>query len=176
MIADVQPPEIETRVAILEKKAAREGLELPDDLAMYLATHVQSNVRELEGSLIRVNAYASLTGSRVNLETAKRVLKDMLVEHAEMITMDRIIKDVCSYFGVKSSDMRGPRRHKVISLPRMVAMYLCRAHTNTSYPEIGKKFGGRDHSTVMNSVAKVERLLTSDAQVVKAVRNLERSY
>ena len=176
LIADIQPPEIETRVAILEKKARREGLELPDDLAMYLATHMQSNVRELEGSLIRVNAYASLTHSQVNLDTAKRVLKDLFVEHSERITEDRIIKDVCAYFGVKSTDIKGPRRHKVISLPRMVAMYLCRKYTDASFPEIGRKFGGRDHSTVMNSVSKVERLLGTEPQVAKAVRSLERTY
>lgn len=176
LIADIQPPEIETRVAILEKKAEREGLQLPEDMAMYLATHVQSNVRELEGSLIRVNAYASLTHSEVNLDTAKRVLRDLFVDYAERVTMERIIKDVCAYYGVKSTDIRGPRRHKVISLPRMVAMYLCRSHTDASYPEIGRKFGGRDHSTVINSVGKIERLLGSEPNVAKAVRNLEKQY
>ena len=168
--------DLETRLAILESKARREGLKLPEDLAMYLATHVNSNVRELEGALIRVNAYASLAGMEVSLETARRVLRDVIQEQGKRVTADRIIKDVCAYFGVKANDLKGSRRHKVISQPRMVAMYLCRKHTAASYPEIGRKFGGRDHSTVINSVSKVTHLLESDARVIKAVESLERGY
>ena len=176
LIADVQPPDLETRLAILESKARRERLQLPDDLAMYLATHVNSNVRELEGALIRVNAYASLAGMEVNLETARRVLRDVIQEQGKRVTAERIVKDVCAYFGVKSNDLKGSRRHKVISLPRMVAMYLCRKHTALSYPEIGRKFGGRDHSTVINSVSKVTKLMESDDRVIKAVESLNRGY
>ncbi len=174
LMADIQPPEVETRVAILEEKASREGLALPEDVAMYLATQFQSSVRELEGSLIRINAYASLTNSHVNLETTKRVLKDCLSEENKAITVDQVIKAVCGFYGVKTTDLKGPRRHKVISLPRMVAMYLCRKYTEASYPEIGRKFGGRDHSTVINSVTKIERLLPTDSNLLRSVKNVER--
>ena len=174
LIADIQPPEIETRIAILEKKAERDHLELPEDVAGFLATHIQSNVRELEGSLIRINAYASLTGSSVSLETARIVLKDLLSDRNRLISCDRIIKEVSGYFGVKITDMKGPRRHKVISLPRMIAMFLCRQKTNESFPEIGRRFGGRDHSTVINAVTKIERMTATDTELQKTLRVIER--
>ena len=174
LIADIQAPEMETRIAILEKKAERERLALPEDVAMFLATHIQSNVRELEGSLIRLNAYASLTGTEVNLKMARTVLHDLLTDEGRRITCDRIIKEVSGFFNLKITDLKGPRRHKIISLPRMVAMFLCRKMTRESFPEIGRKFGGRDHSTVINAVTKVERLITTDSELARTVRALER--
>jgi chromosomal replication initiator protein len=174
LIADIQAPEMETRIAILEKKAERENLALPEDVAMFLATHIQSNVRELEGSLIRLNAYASLTGTEVNLKMARTVLHDLLTDEGRRITCDRIIKEVSGFFNLKITDLKGPRRHKIISLPRMVAMFLCRKMTRESFPEIGRKFGGRDHSTVINAVTKVERLITTDSELARTVRALER--
>jgi chromosomal replication initiator protein len=174
LIADIQAPEMETRIAILEKKAERENLALPEDVAMFLATHIQSNVRELEGSLIRLNAYASLTGTEVNLKMARTVLHDLLTDEGRRITCDRIIKEVSGFFNLKITDLKGPRRHKIISLPRMVAMFLCRKMTRESFPEIGRKFGGRDHSTVINAVTKVERLISTDSELARTVRALER--
>jgi chromosomal replication initiator protein len=174
LIADVQPPEIETRAAILEKKAEREAIALPEDVAMFLATNIKSNVRILEGSLIRLYAYASITGRPLDLRLARDVLKDVLSDQSRVPTIDQVTKLVAGYYNVKVVDLRGPRRHKVIARPRMVAMYLCRKHTGESFPEIGRRFGNRDHSTVINAVTKIEKLLPTDHGLQRTVRDLER--
>jgi chromosomal replication initiator protein len=172
LIADIQPPEIETRVAILEKKAEREGLRLSEDVAMFLATHIRSNVRALEGSLIRVMAYARLVDKPITVRLVRDVLKDQVNDQAKAVTSDQIVRAVASYFDVKIPDLKGPRRHKMITRPRMVAMYLCRKLTEDSYPEIGRSFGDRDHTTVINAVSKVESLLETDPQIQRALRDL----
>ena len=175
LIADIQPPELETRVAILEKKARLDGIPLPDEVAMFLATHVKSNVRELEGALIRVEAFASLTGQEITLELAKEVLKDVLALHGRRPDAEHILRAVASFYNVKVSDLKGQRRHKQIALPRQVAMYLTRKLTDLSFPEIGRAFGGKDHSTVMSACKKVERLVQSDLNLRQAVETLERT-
>lgn len=172
LIADIQAPEVETRIAILEKKAERESIRLPEDVAMFLATNIKSNVRELEGSLIRLNAYATLIGADIQLPMAKNVLRDLLNESSKAISSEKIIKDVASFSDLKVADLKGPRRHKMVALPRMIAMYLCRELTSDSYPELGRKFGNRDHSTVINAVNKVEKLLVEDPAVQKTVHQL----
>ncbi|RMG17844.1 MAG: chromosomal replication initiator protein DnaA [Deltaproteobacteria bacterium] len=175
LIADIQPPELETRVAILEKKARLDGIALPDEVAMFLATHVKSNVRELEGALIRVEAFASLTGQEITLELAKEVLKDVINLHGRRPDAEHILRTVASFYNVKVSDLRGQRRHKQIALPRQVAMYLTRKLTDLSFPEIGRTFGGKDHSTVMSACKKIERLVEQDHDLRQVLESLEKN-
>ena len=176
LIADIKPPRIETRVAILKKKAGFLDISLPDDVAMFIATRVRSNVRQLEGALIRLEAFSSLNATDITSSMAREVLRDFLPDADRQLTAEDIIRMAGAYFGVKPGDIKGARRHKAVSLPRQVAMYLTRRHTNLSYPEIGSRFGDRDHTTVMSGVRKIERLLKQgdDALLKKAVEILER--
>ncbi len=175
LIADVQPPEIETRIAIIKKKAEAESIRLGDDVAMFLATHIRSNVRELEGSLIKLKASASIYHQEVTIEFAREQLRGVIQDRSASVTVDRIQRMVASFFNVKVKEMVGQRRHRVIAHPRHVAMYLCRKHTATSFPEIGKLFGGRDHSTVMTAVRKIEEGLQEDEQLQHEVQAIEAS-
>ncbi len=162
LIADIQPPDIETKVAILRKKAELDAIVLPDDVALFLASSSTSNVRELEGMLIRLGAFASLTGSAVSLTMARQVLKDIIIDKSRDITVEMIQKHVAEHFKIKLSDLKSEKRLKTLVVPRQIAIYLCRDLTKCSYPEIGEKFGGKDHSTIIHSVKKVERLMTQD--------------
>jgi chromosomal replication initiator protein len=175
LIADIQAPDIETRIAIIRKKADEEEIHVSNDVAMYLATHIRSNVRELEGSLVRLKAYAALYGQSINLEMAKAQLRAVIREQTRQVTVERIQRVVANFFNVKVKDLVGRRRHRVIAHPRHIAMYLSRHHTQESFPEIGKHFGGRDHSTVMNAVNKIEKSLISDEGLKQEVRTLEQS-
>ena len=179
LIADVQPPELETRVAILKSKATTDRIDLPEEVAMFLAQHVQSNVRELEGSLIRLAAHSRLSQLPIDIPLTRTVLKDLLATPGPTITVPQVQKLVAGYFNVTVSDLKGPRRHRAIALPRMIAMYLARRHTPCSFPEIGKRFGSRDHSTVISAVRKIQRLSsgneTGSDTVQRALRELERS-
>lgn len=175
LIADIQPPELETRVAIIEKKAQLDGIYLPNDVAMFLATHIKSNVRELEGSLIRVEAFASLTGQEITIELAREVLRDVIAMKGQKPDVEYILKTVASYYNVSVKDLRGPRRTKQLAGPRQVAMYLTRKITDMSFPEIGKSFGGKDHSTVMSACKKVDRLIQTDLTIRHAVETLEKN-
>ena len=176
LIADVQPPEIETRIAIIRKKAEVESMNLDDDVAMFLATHIRSNIRELEGSLIKLKASASLFHREITIDFAKDQLRGVIQERNQHVTIDRIQKLVANFYNVKVKDIVGKRRHRVIAHPRHVAMYLSRKHTTNSFPEIGKNFGGRDHSTVMNAVKKIEGLVDGDDDVlIGEISSLERS-
>lgn len=174
LIADIQPPEMETRVAILRKKAEKLGFDLTDDVMMFLATAVKSNVRELEGSLTRLHAWYALKHEIVTLAKAKELLRHLVVDAGRIVTAEAIIKTVCAAYDVKIADVKGPRRHRTVTLPRMVAMYLCRKMTNESYPELGRRFGNRDHSTVINAVNKIDGELQRDLLLQKMVRDLER--
>ncbi len=162
LIADIQPPDIETKQAILKMKAEQNQINLPEDVALFLANSVCSNVRELEGYLIRIGAYASLTSTPINLNMAKEVLKDILIEKNREMSVEEILKKVSAHFNVKVSDIKSSRRHKAIVLPRQVAMYLARQLTSASYPEIGDKFGGKDHSTIIHAINKIEKLAEED--------------
>ena len=175
LIADIKPPEIETRIAILAHKAEQRAVDLPRDVAMFIATRVRSNVRQLEGALTKLAAMATLNKVNITLPMAKDVLKDFLPDEDRPLTADDITRAVATYYCVKTTDIKGPRRHKAISLPRQVAMTLTRRLTPLSYPEIGTRFGGRDHTTVISAVRKIERLLEEqDASVKKAIKILER--
>ena len=175
LIADIQPPDVETRVAILEKKAEFEGIELPQDVAIFLATNIDSNVRELEGSLTRLGAFASLNKCPITVDFAREVLQSVLRERVDRaITIESIQKAVCEFFRIRPNDLRSKRRTRTVALPRQVAMYLCRRYTNASFPVIGDRFGGRDHSTVIHAAQVIERRLRDDPAFRATVERLER--
>jgi chromosomal replication initiator protein len=155
LVTDVQPPDFETRMAILKKKSERETINMPDDVYYFLAEKIKTNIRELEGALMRVFASARLMGKDVTIDMAKEVLKDMIIEGEKRITIDLIQKHVCEYFSLKISDMKVKKRSRAIAYPRQIAMYLARHLTDYSLPEIGEYFGGRDHTTVLHAHEKI---------------------
>jgi chromosomal replication initiator protein len=158
LIADIQSPDLETRVAILKKKADTEAVPLADDVAIYIAGKVKSNIRELEGSLIRLIAYASLTGQEITLPLTQEVLKNILDHEEKAVTIEIIQKFVADYYNLKLADLKSRNNSKSIAMPRQIAMYLCKSLTHASLPEIGRSFGGKHHSTVIHSIRKVEDL------------------
>lgn len=174
LIADIQAPDIETRVAILKKKAEEDGIALPDEVAMYLATHIRQNVRELEGSLIRLSAFSSLSGNEISLDMVRDVLKNLLPERNRLLSVETIQKMVADHYHIKISDLKSARRLKTLAFPRQIAMYLCRKHVKSSFPELGIKFGGKDHSTVVHAVQKIERLLSNDPSLKSEISSLEK--
>jgi chromosomal replication initiator protein len=175
LIADIQPPDVETRIAILQKKAEVERLQLPHDVAIFLASNIDSNVRELEGSLTSLGAFASLTKAPMTVDLAKEVLRHTLKSSAREVTVENIQKTICEFFNIKIGDLKAKRRTQNIALPRQVAMYLCRKHTETSFPAIGDKFGGRDHSTVIHASKTIERRIKEDPHMQSTIEKLERS-
>ena len=164
LIADIQSPDLETKVAILKKKAEAEAVPLPDSVAIYIAGRIKSNIRELEGSLIRLIAYASLTGRELSVDLAQEVLRNVKDHEEKAVTIDHIQKFVSDYYQLKLADLKSRNNSKSIAMPRQVAMYLCKNLTHASLPEIGRSFGGKHHSTVIHSIRKVEALRKSDAQ------------
>lgn len=162
LLADIEPPELEMRIAILRKKAAADAIYLPDDVALYIASAIKSNVRELEGALIRLAAYSSLSRKEITLEFARETLEGSLTRPREHLTAEAIIKSVANYYGLKVSDIKSSRRHKSVAGPRAVAMYLARTHTKDSYPDLGRAFGGKHHTTVISAVEKINSRLDSD--------------
>ena len=162
LIADIQPPDFETKVAILKKKAETEAVPLPDNVAMYIAGKIKSNIRELEGSLIRLIAYASLTGQELSLQLAQDVLKNVLDHEEKAITIEAIQKFVADYYNLKMAELKSRNNSKSVAMPRQIAMYLCKSLTHASLPEIGRSFGGKHHSTVIHSIRKVEDLRKKD--------------
>jgi chromosomal replication initiator protein len=173
LIAEVETPDLETRVAILKRKAELEKVSLPDDVALYLAAHIKSNVRELEGALLRLAARASFQGQAITVEVAREAIAKLVANAPTGLTIEAVQREVASYFDVKLHDLKGPKRHRAVAHPRMVAMYLARKLTNMSYPEIGSRFGGKDHSTVISAVRKIERLCGEDSAVRSVVSTLE---
>lgn len=173
LVADIKAPEMETRVAILRKKAETDGVPLPDDVAMYLALHVKTNVRELEGSLTRLAAYALMTNVTIDRNLAREVLRGLVTEKKPRITVEQIQKAVCSFYSLRMNEIKSSRRTKQIVLPRQVAMYLCRRHTAASFPELGGKFGGRDHTTVIFGVRRIEEALENDSELRDAIESIE---
>lgn len=172
LIADIQPPDVETKAAILKRKAEDEGVPLPDTLAMYLATRVKTNIRELEGSLIRLIAYSSLTTKPLTIELAQDVLKNVIDLEEKAPTIEQIQKFVADYYHLKLSELKSRNNSKSVAMPRQVAMYLCKALTHASLPEIGRSFGGKHHSTVIHSIKKVEELRKKSAEFDKQIANL----
>jgi len=175
LIADIQPPDMETRVAILQKKAEAEGVGLPHEVAIFLASHIDSNVRELEGSLTRLGAFASLTKTPITIDLAKEVLQNTLKGAHKEVTIENIQKTICDYFNITMGDLKAKRRTKNIALPRQVAMYLCRKYTSTSFPAIGYKFGGKDHSTVIHASKTIEKKMKEDPYMQATIEKLEKN-
>lgn len=175
LVVDVQPPDLETRLAILRKKVEREKTLVSDEVLNFIASKIKSNIRELEGALLRVLAYSSLTGAPVDLATSQDILKDSLAEETRKITIDLIQRATAEYYDVSVSDMRVKRRSKTIAFPRQVAMYLVRELTDHSLPEIGQYFGGRDHTTVLHAYNKVLKEVEKDPGTKKAVDHIKNS-
>jgi chromosomal replication initiator protein len=162
LIADIQPPELETKIAILQKKAEMEKIYIPEEVAYYLASKVKSNIRELEGCLIRLGAQASLTGRPITKDMAKNILRDLIEEDEKPVTTDHIQKIVCDHFALKIADIKARKRTREIALPRQVAMYLSKQLTSLSLNDIGKSFGGKDHATVLYACKQIEEKRTKD--------------
>jgi chromosomal replication initiator protein len=173
LLADIEPPELEVRLAILRKKAAVEAVHLPDDVAMYIATAIKSNVRELEGALIRLSAYASLSKRVIDLAFAQETLGAAITRPRDIISVESIIKTVAGYYSVKVTDIKSERRHKSVALPRAVAMYLSRNHTKDSYPDLARAFGGKHHTTVISAVQKITEKLKDDASLRGQIHAIE---
>lgn len=178
LIADIQIPDLETRIAIVYKKAEEDKISIGEEVAMYLAQTIQSNVRELEGALIRLHAFASLTGAPITLALAKEVLKghshlmDPLSKKATVESVQQIVAD---YYQVNVAELKSHRRLKTLAFPRQVAMYLCKKHLKLSYPEIGQRFGGKDHTTVIHAYRKIEALLEIDSHLQNDISILEKT-
>ena len=175
LIADIQPPDLETKVAILKKKAEAEGVPIPDNVAIFIAGKIKSNVRELEGSLIRLIAYASLTGREISLALAQDVLKNLHHdEHA--VTIEVVQKFVSNFYQLKPADLKSRNNSKSVTQPRQIAMYLCKNLTSASLPHIGKSFGGKHHSTVIHSIRKVEERRKQDGDFNALINNFMQSF
>jgi chromosomal replication initiator protein len=176
LIADIQPPDLETKTAILKKKAETEAVPLPDNVAMYIASRIKSNIRELEGSLIRLLAYASLTGRPLTIELAQDVLRNVLDHDERAVTIEQIQKFVADYYQLKLHDLKSRNNSKSVAMPRQVAMYLCKMLTHASLPEIGRSFGGKHHSTVIHSIKRVEQQRKGSAEFNTLVANFLESF
>jgi chromosomal replication initiator protein len=172
LIADIQSPDLETKVAILKKKAEGEAVPLPDHVAVYMAARIKSNIRELEGSLIRLIAYASLTSKPLTIELAQDVLRNVLDHEEKAVTIDQIQKFVADYYHLKLNEIKARNNSKSVAMPRQVAMYLCKQLTHASLPEIGRSFGGKHHSTVIHSIKKVEEMRKKNSDFDHQVHNL----
>ena len=162
LIADIQPPDLETKVAILKRKAEIEKIVLPDNVALFIASKIKSNIRELEGSLVRLVAYASLKGQPLGIELAQEVLKNIIEEESSGVSIEQIQRVVANHYGLKISDLKSKNNSRNIAMPRQVAMYLCKSLTKTSLPEIGREFGGKHHTTVLHSVNKITQQCEAD--------------
>lgn len=173
LIADIQPPDLETRVAILQKKAQMKKIALPPDVALFIASNVTSNVRELEGGLTRLGALAALTQSAVTIDFARQVLQNLVKGKAKEISIETVQKAVCKYFGIKVADLTSKRRTQLVAFPRQVAMFLCRKLAGASYPMIGLRFGGKDHTTALYACSAIEKRLKSDEELRAVVERIE---
>lgn len=173
LVADISPPEIETRIAILKGKAERDDIYLPDDVATFLATHIKSNVRELEGVLIRLQAQASLTGAEISLEMAKHELRNAVQSEGANYTVESIQNAVSKHYKLRLQDLKAPTRARVVALPRQIAMYLIRKYTGLGFREIGRFFGGKDHTTILHACSKIESGVETDPKIREAVESIQ---
>ena len=176
LIADIQPPDLETKVAILKKKAGAEAVPLPDDVALYIGGRIKSNVRELEGSLIRLIAYASLTGLEISLSLAKEVLRDLIDRGDDAVTIDMVQKFVANHYELKVADLKSRNNSRAVALPRQIAMYLAKSLTGASLPQIGKSFGGKHHSTVIHSIRKIDERCKRDRDFHTLINSFLESF
>jgi len=172
LIADIQPPDLETKIAILQKKAENDRFPLPDEVAEYIARAIKSNVRELEGALTRLMAYASLTGASISLATAQQVLRNIIASQEKRVTIDLIQKRVSEHFNLREQDLKVRSNTRAIAFPRQVAMYIVKQLTTASLPEIGRQFGGKHHTTVLHSINKIEEMRRSDKELNRTITRL----
>ncbi|MGX1902470.1 chromosomal replication initiator protein DnaA [Thermolongibacillus altinsuensis] len=174
LITDITPPDLETRIAILRKKAKAEGFDIPNEVMLYIANQIDSNIRELEGALIRVVAYSSLINKEINADLAAEALKDIIPSSKpKVITIQDIQRVVGQHFNVKLEDFKAKKRTKSVAFPRQIAMYLSRELTDCSLPKIGEEFGGRDHTTVIHAHEKISKLLQTDVQLQKQIKEIQ---
>lgn len=172
LIADIQPPDLETKVAILRKKAETESLTLPDDVALLIASRIKSNIRELEGSLVRLTALASLKGEPISIALAQEAIKNIVQEDERSVTIELIQKIVADYYNLKVADLKSKSNTRNIAVPRQVAMYLCKTLTKASLPEIGREFGGKHHTTVLHSINKISGLYENKGNFHRIINSL----
>ena len=172
LIADMKPPDLETKVAILYKKCELHSLKIPHEVAIYVAGNIRSNIRELEGLLLRLIAYSSFTGKKLDIELAKEVLKEFSQDRTRVFKIPNIIRIVSEYFNIKVHEIKSKKRSRDISVPRQIAMYLCREHTKASLPEIGKEFGGKDHTTVIYSHNKISKNIIENKELSKDIQKI----
>ena len=170
---DITPPDLETRIAILRKKADAERLEIPDDSLSYIAGQIDSNIRELEGALVRVQAFATMQNREITTSLAADALKSMIKGSEKEITISQILEDVANYYQITVKDLKGKRRVKTIVIPRQIAMYLARELTDSSFPKIGSEFGGKDHTTVLHAHEKIAKLLKEDAEIKAEIEEIK---
>ena len=176
LIADIQAPDLETKVAILNKKAEAERVEIPENVALFIASKVKTNIRELEGSMIRLIAYSSLTGREIDLPLAEEVLHDLLHTDDKPITIEMIQKFVADHYNVKLTEMKAKNNAKAVAEPRQIAMYLTKALTKASLPQIGKGFGGKHHSTVIHSVRKIDSMRKRDPEFDRLINSFVQAF
>ncbi|MEW6207395.1 MAG: chromosomal replication initiator protein DnaA [Acidobacteriota bacterium] len=172
LIADIQPPDLETKVAILKRKAEVEKIHLQDNVALFIASKIKSNIRELEGSLVRLVAYASLKGAPISIELTQEVLRNIIDEETEGISIELIQKAVANHYGLKVSDLKSKNNSRSVAVPRQVAMYLSKTMTKASLPEIGREFGGKHHTTVLHSINKITQLYEKDMVFHRLINSL----
>jgi chromosomal replication initiator protein len=172
LIADIQPPDLETKVAILKRKAENEKIDLPDDVALFIASKIKSNIRELEGSLVRLVAYASLKGLKIELSVAQEILRNIIEDDTTGVSIEVIQKAVAQHYDLKISDLKSKNNSRSIAVPRQVAMYLCKTLTKSSLPEIGREFGGKHHTTVLHSINKIGVLYQTDSVFHRLINKL----
>ncbi len=174
LIADIQPPEVETKIAIIYKKAEFERMHIAEDVAYFIATKIKSNVRELEGCLIKLGAHSSLTGMPIDINMARKVLKDLISEEDKPITIESVQKAVCDYFSMRIQDIKTKKRTKEVANARQIAMYLIKQHTQLSLSEIGRGFGGKDHATVIYACKQIEEKRQKDENLNKTIENINK--
>jgi chromosomal replication initiator protein len=172
LVADIEPPDLETKIAIIYKKAEMHNQVIPEEVASFVASNIKTNIRELEGLLLRVIAYASFTNRKINLELTKEVLQEFICDANKNFNIATIMSAVAENFEIKISDLKSKKRTRNISIPRQIAMYLCRTHTKLSLPEIGRRFGGKDHTTVIFANKKISSLVNKNNDLKKTVNNI----
>ena len=176
LIADIQPPDLETKIAILTKKAERQNITLPDNVALYIASKIKSNIRELEGALVRLVAYASLHETEITLALAQDTLSEILHSDEKAITIEMIQKTIADYYGMRVQDLKARNNSKSVALPRQICMYLCKKITRMSLPQIGREFGNKHHTTVLHSINKIETTRQSDRELNRLIQTFIDSF
>jgi chromosomal replication initiator protein len=176
LIADIQPPDLETKVAIIKKKAERQNILIPDNVALYIASKIKSNIRELEGALVRLIAYCSLTGSEITLPMAQETLHDILAPGERAVTIEMIQKTIADHFGMRVHELKSKNNSKSVAMPRQICMYLCKKLTGASLPQIGREFGNKHHTTVLHSINKIELLRQQDKELSRMLQTFMDSF